>query len=166
MPQINNGSDAGKLKKEIGERLYEFRTKGMKELKENFEQFLKSTGVSIERFKTYEKGEEFPDIHDLQKICAECCLNLNWLIYGNGSMFSAREKDMEELIQHIEKNETRRYEDYKKLLKSMQVPEMEDFIFNVHEAVIDLVSRINNQLENDPDQVYETTLRMIPEVSY
>ncbi|MFC2154861.1 hypothetical protein ACFLRB_00005, partial [Acidobacteriota bacterium] len=57
-----------------------------------------------------------------------------------------REKDVEEIMRYIEADETGRYEHYKMLLKSMQVPEMQDFIFYAHGAVVDLLSRLEHEI--------------------
>ncbi len=159
-------SDNEKLKKEIGNKLKEFRQEEMKLAKITFEAYAKEADIPVETLKAYEEGERLPEFEDLRKLGEAFCINLNGLIYDNGSLFVCRDDEMEELIQHIEENKTSRYEDYKKLLKSMQVLEMEDFIFNTHEVVVDLVSRINHLSEENPGQVYEITLGMIEGVCY
>lgn len=134
------------LKKVIGSRLKHFRTKVMKISRVTFSEYAREIGIPRGRLKIYEAGEEYPPYPDLVKMSRHHGLNLNWLFYENGGMFFAREKDMEEMIRHIEDNKTGRYEHYKMLLKSMQAPQMEDFIFYVHGVVVDLLSKLGQKI--------------------
>lgn len=140
-------SNSGKrLRKAIGRRLKVFRKEMMKRSNLSFSEFARETGVPVAGLKSYEAGLVYPEYADLVKIGRYYGLNLNWLLYENGGMFFTREKDMEEIMRFIESDETGRYENYKMLLKSMQVPEMEDFIFYVHGVVADLLSRVEHEI--------------------
>ncbi|MCI0470045.1 MAG: hypothetical protein L0Y73_00130 [Candidatus Aminicenantes bacterium] len=134
------------LKKIIGSRLKHFRTKVMKLSRVTFSEYAGEIGIPAGRLKIYEAGEEYPAYIDLVKMSRHHGLNLNWLFYENGGMFFAREKDMEEMIRRIEDNKTGHYEHYKMLLKSMQAPEMEDFIFYLHGLVVDLLAKLGQKI--------------------
>jgi hypothetical protein len=134
------------LKKIIGSRLKHFRTKVMKRSHISFSEYAREIDIPRGRLKIYEAGDEYPPFPDLVKMSRHHGLNLNWLFYENGGMFFAREKDMEEMIRHIEDNKTGRYEHYKMLLKSMQALPMEDFIFCVHGVVVDLLSKLGQKI--------------------
>lgn len=134
------------LSKEIGPRLKAFRQEIMKRSRITFSEFCKEVDIPVKTFESYEKGVDSPGHDDLVKISRCHGLNLNWLYNENGGMFFGREKDMEEMIRYIESDATGRYEHYLMLLKSMQVPEMEDFVFYVHGVVVDLLSRVEHAI--------------------
>ncbi|MCK4764607.1 MAG: hypothetical protein KAW12_20575 [Candidatus Aminicenantes bacterium] len=128
------------LTEKVSVRFKQFREAMTTELDFNFAEFCKEIGIPEEKFKAYENGELWPDFTDLQKIGLNSGVNLNWLVYKNGGMFGAREKDMEEMIQKIEADEKGRYIDYKMLLKILQVPGMEDLIFGMQQAFLNFLS--------------------------
>jgi transcriptional regulator with XRE-family HTH domain len=140
------------LRKEVGSRLKEFRNEIMKRSRISFSEFAEEVKIPLNVLKTYEKGESLPGHDDLVKISRYFGLNLNWLYNKNGGMFFSREKDMEEIIRFIESDETGRYEHYKMLLKSMQVAEMEDFIFYVHGTVVELLSKVEYEITNSEEK--------------
>lgn len=143
---MSDSNSDKRLRKEIGRRLKVFREEMMKRSNLSVSEFAGETGIPVAALRSYEDGLVYPDYADLVKIGKYYGLNLNWLLYENGGMFFTREKDMEEIIRYIEGDETGRYENYKMLLKSMQVPEMEDFIFYVHGVVVDLLSRVEHEI--------------------
>lgn len=136
------------LSKEIGLRLKGFRQEIMKRSHITFAEYSTEVNIPAKTLEAYEKGVDCPGHDDLVKISRCYGLNLNWLYNENGGMFFCREKDMEEMIRYIESDSSGRYEHYLMLLKSMQVPEMEDFVFYVHGAVVDLLSRVEHAISN------------------
>ena len=153
------------LRETIGGRLKEFRQAVLTENDMTFEEYCKDINMSMEVLKAYESGERFPDYADLITICQETGLNLNWLIYDNGSMYFCREKEMEDIIRHIEENERGRYDHYKILLNNMRFPEMEDFIFHIHNSIIDLLTKLEQQIKKDKKNISILT-KMTEDVMY
>ena len=128
------------LNEKVNVRFKQYRETMTKEFGFSFAEFCKEIGIPEEKFKDYENGELWPDFTELQTIGLNTGVNLNWLVYRNGGMFGAREKDMEEMIQKIETDEKGRYADYKRLLKLMQEPGIEDLIFGMQNVFLNLVS--------------------------
>jgi transcriptional regulator with XRE-family HTH domain len=141
------------LKKDMGGRLKKCREEIMKIRKISFEEFAGEVDITVNKFKAYEAGRLYPGYKDLEKMGCSYGINLNWVIYRNGSMLFAREKDMEELTKKIEADESGRYEHYKMLLKSMQSPFMEDIIFSFHGALVDLLLKLKNKLKESQDNI-------------
>ncbi|MCK4763100.1 MAG: hypothetical protein KAW12_12970 [Candidatus Aminicenantes bacterium] len=137
---MTNSKEKQELTERISVRFKQFREAISKEFGFSFAEFCTEIGIPEEKFKTYEKGDFWPDFADLQKIGLNTGVNLNWLVYRNGGMFGVREKDMEEMLQKIEADEQGRYVDYKMLLKLMQVPEMEDLIFGMQKVFLNFLS--------------------------
>jgi len=154
-----------RLRKMIGRRLKVFRKEMMKRSNLSFSEFAGENEIPVDTLKSYEDGAVYPDYADLIKIGCYSGLNLNWLLYENGGMFFTREKDMEEILGYIEGDETGRYEHYKMLLKSMQVPAMQDFIFYVHGAVVDLLSRVEHEILRSKEST-ELLVDMTRDVDY
>ena len=69
----------------LGNRLREVR-----EVLENSDQTSVSTGLMINRvrFEEFENGNVAPDLRDLSAFSTEFNVNLNWLINGQGEMFT------------------------------------------------------------------------------
>jgi len=143
---MSDSNSDEKLRKAVGRRLKVFRKEMMKRSNLSFPEFAGETGIPVATLRSYEDGAVYPEYADLVKIGNYYGLNLNWLFNENGGMFFTREKDMEEIMRYIEADETGRYENYKMLLKSMQVLEMEDFIFYSHGVVVDLLSRVEHEI--------------------
>lgn len=148
---MSDSNSDERLRKAVGNRLRVFRKDIMKRSNLSFAEFADESDIPLAALRSYETGAVYPDYADLVKIGNYYGLNLNWLFYENGGMFFVREKDMEELLRYIEDDKTGRYEHYKMLLKSMQVPEMEDFIFYVHGVVVDLLSRVEHEIRRSKE---------------
>lgn len=159
-----NNSDT-ELRENIGAKLKKFRQVVMKNNDMTFKDYSIDVKIPMDVLNAYEKGESFPEYADLLRIAEETGLNVNWLIYNNGSMFFCREKEMEDIIRHIEKNETGRYDHYKMLLKNMQFTEMEDFIFHIHNLIIDFFSKLEMQIKKDKKSISMLT-EMTKDVMY
>lgn len=144
-----------------GVRFKQFREAFSQQHGYSFSEFFKEIGIMKQRYLDYEKCNLWPDFIDLQRIGLNTGVNLNWLVYRNGSMFGAREKDMEEMIQKIEADENGRYADYKMLLKLMQVKGMEDLIFGMQSVFLNFLSTSDfvSKLK-EPEEVKE----MLPEI--
>jgi len=136
------------LKMAIAQRLKEFRLQEMERSSLSAEEFASQCGIQPEVFHAYETGDLTPTFEDLNKLIATFALSLNWLLHNNGSMYLCREKVMEELVQFIEEDKHQAFSHYKMMLKSMQSPIMEKFIFLVHAAAVDMVSTLNLLIED------------------
>ena len=130
-----------------------------------FDEYSIDVKVPLDSLNAYERGDRFPEYADLVRIAEETGLNLNWLIYNNGSMFFCREKEMEDIIRLIEENETGRYDHYKLLLKSMQFAEIEDFVFHIHNITIDFLSKLEMKIKEDKKNISLLT-EMTKDVMY
>ncbi len=137
---MTNLKETQELNEKVNVRFKQYREAMTKKTGYSFAEFCKETGIPEVKFKDYENGDLWPDFTDLQKIGLNTGINLNWLVYRNGGMFGAREKDMEEMIQKIEADEKGRYADYKRLLKLMQEPGMEDLIFGMQNVFLNLLN--------------------------
>ena len=137
------------LRETIGGKLKKFREAVMQNSNMTFEEYSIDVKIPVDVLNAYESGERFPEYADLFKICQETGLNLNWLIYDNGSMFFCREKETEDIMRHIEENTTGQYDHYLILLKNMQFPEMEALIFHLHNVIIDFLSNLEKKIKKD-----------------
>ena len=137
---MTDSKETQELIEKVNVRFKQYRETMTKKTGYSFAEFCKETGIPEDKFQAYENGTLWPDIADLQKIGLNTGVNLNWLVYRNGGMFGAREKDMEEMIQKIEADEKGRYADYIRLLKLMQEPGMEDLIFGMQNVFLNLLN--------------------------
>ena len=160
-----NQKEKEDLRKDLGGRLKKCREEIMKFRKISFEEFAGEVDIPVNKLKGYEKGRLYPDYGDLKKMAGHYGINVNWVISGHGCMLFSREKDMEEFINHIEANESGRYEHYKMLLKSMQSLYMEEIIFTFHGALVDLLSKLEDKLEESVDNI-DLLTAMIEDVDY
>jgi transcriptional regulator with XRE-family HTH domain len=150
MSEKRTGHD---LQNAIAQRLKEFRTEEMKRWHLSDEQFASQCDIPLQTIQAYETGDLTPSFEDLNKLIETFGLSLNWLLDDNGGMYLCREKVMEELVQFIEEDKHEALAHYKMLLKSMQNPIMEKFIFLVHSVTVDLVSTVNLKIEDSPDNL-------------
>ena len=67
----------------------------------NLKEFSARTGIPYRTLQAYLKGEIIPGGENLQKIAAVFCVNLNWLLTGEGEMFIKKPY-------HVEKEEESR----------------------------------------------------------
>ena len=141
MSEIKRRND---LKLKIGRRLKDFIDIVRKKDNLSLAEFAKEVNIPSDRLKWYEKGEIYPDSNDLVKISHYQGLNLNWLLCENGGMFLAREKDMEAVIQRIEDNTNGRYENYLRLLRSMDHVEMEDLVLDFYVSIANFLVRLDH----------------------
>ena len=162
MSKKNSGKE---LRETIAAKLKKFRQVIMKDNNMTFEEYSIDVKIPLDVLNAYEVGDRFPEYADLEKIAQETGLNLNWLIYNNGSMYFCREKEMEEIIRHIEENERGRYDHYKLLLNNMQFSEIEDFIFHIHNLIIDFLTKLEQQIKKDKKNISILT-KMTEDVMY
>ena len=153
------------LRETIGGKLKKFREAVMENSKMSFEEYSIDVKIPVDVLKAFESGERFPEYADLFKIGQETGLNLNWLIYDNGSMFFCREKETEDIMRHIEENTTGQYDHYLILLKNMQFPEMEALIFHLHNVIIDFLSNLEKKSKKDKKAISLLT-KMTEDVNY
>jgi len=153
------------LRETIGGKLKKFREAVMQNSNMTFEEYCNDIKISMELLTAYESGERFPEYEDLFKICQETGLNLNWLIYDNGSMFFCREKETEDIMRHIEENTTGQYDHYLILLKNMQFPEIEALIFHLHNVIIDFLSNLEKKSKKEK-KVMSLLTEMTEDVNY
>lgn len=65
-------------------------------LKISYKDFSKKTGIPYTSLQNYIYGSRQPTIENLQKICTQLNVNLNWLLTGEGEMFIQKEKPIAE----------------------------------------------------------------------
>lgn len=135
-----------KLLQRSGRCYHELRTTISKQFNLTGEQFNDYVNIPKGIYHNFEFGEQLPDFQQLQTMGIRTGVNLNWLVYGNGSMFGAREKDMEELVQYIEANETGYYEEYKRLLKLLQCKPLEELFFRVINDILENVDILRKSI--------------------
>lgn len=153
------------LREAIGAKLKKFRQVVMKDSNMTFDDYSLDVNIPVAELSAYERGESFPEYGHLVKIAEETGLNLNWLIYNNGSMFFCREQEMEEIIRRIEENEKGLYDHYKIMLKNMQNHTMEVFIFHIHDIIINFLSKLEQQIKKDKKGISVLT-EMTKDVMY
>ncbi len=138
---------------EIGLKLATFRKEVMKEFNMTFEEFADNVKIPVARLISYEKGEQSPAFMDLANIRDKFGLSIKWLIAESDNMFLCREGDMDAILEKIRSNENGRYYHYWMLLKSMQVKEMEDYIFQAHQAALNLAAKLDRLLADSQDNI-------------
>ncbi|MCK4765214.1 MAG: helix-turn-helix transcriptional regulator [Candidatus Aminicenantes bacterium] len=131
--------DEKELREGFGLRLRQFREKEMKKQNIDFLGFAQKAGIPVDTFSSYETSELFPGVEDLVKIHRGYGVNLGWLLCNRGKMYYDSESEMLAIFDKISAEENKKHEEYKLLLKMMQIPEMEVFIFKILQAFIDLL---------------------------
>ena len=153
---MSNLSEERASRVEYGRRLKYFREEVMKKFKISFAEFAGRVNVQLDLLKSYESGDLTLGLKELEKISHTFCLNIHWLATGRGSRYVIKDEEMIGLLYKILIKKNGSYENYKKLLKSMRDPEIEDLIFTFHEEVLFSTVRIGKEIEkNFPDENIE-----------
>lgn len=75
------------VKTELGERLRSVRRSLGDPAREHFAQLI---GISPKTLANHERGDSAPDANVLTAYRTKCGVDINWLVTGDGEMFSAR----------------------------------------------------------------------------
>lgn len=117
------------MKKSLGIKFFLFR-KAIKKTREELANEIKTRSSKLEKI---ENGEIFPDINILHFLSHHYSLNINWLLNSEEEMF-AREQPAEIDLAYVKKNLPRAEllldEKYKELFQLMEIPGVEQFIFD------------------------------------
>lgn len=114
-----------------------------KSLSLTLEKFGEKLGVGKTAISKIEKGNVNLTNQMAKSICREFNVNYDWLMNGEGEMFSSSDEDIIQTIEHIMAGEN---EFHKNLMKSFASMSLEDL--KALERVIDLCSSLKHESES------------------
>lgn len=114
-----------------------------KSLNLTLEKFGQKLGVSKGAISAIENNNRNLTNQMAKSICREFNVNYDWLMTGEGDMFSTPDEDIMQIIEHIMSGENEFHKNLMKSVATMSIEDLKDL-----ERVIDLCSSLKHESES------------------